>query len=210
MWRLAAALGLPVPARLVAAAIFALNFHGINLAVLWISGRTALLLGAAAVWAADALIQGRPMLAGGLALVAMLSKEEAVVLPLVFAAWAAIRVEVDARRRGPGGDRRVLAGRAALVVYGLLRGRTTAMTFATAPGVYQARLDAGRFVETPSNTSIDRRPSRPLVTLAAGLIAWRWPRLEAAERRVLAMAAVWFAGMFAITVWLPVRSSLYA
>jgi hypothetical protein len=98
----------------------------------------------------------------------------------------------------------------ALATYGLLRSRTTAMTFATAPGVYQARLDAGRFVENALEY-LDRSSTlAAAVALAACLLARRWPRLDAGSRRVLAMAAVWFAGMFAITVWLPVRSSLYA
>ena len=141
VWRLAAALGLPVPARLAAAAIFALNFHGINLALLWISGRTALLLGAASVWAAVASIQGRPMLAGGLALVAMLSKEEAVALPLVFAAWAAIRVEGNAPARLRAAIAACWPSLVALATYAILRSRTSAMTFATAPSFYQARFD---------------------------------------------------------------------
>ena len=212
VWRLAGALGLAPAARLTAAAVWALNFHGINLAVLWISGRTALLLCAAATWAADALLRRRPILAGLLGLAAMLSKEEAVALPVIFAIWLAIRpVSTEA---GASRLRRVAAGvwpsAIALVVYGLLRVRTTAMTFATAPGVYQARLDPGRFVDNALKY-LDRSATlAAVVALAAGLIAWRWPRLEAAERRVLAMAVVWFAGMFAITVWLPVRSSLYA
>jgi hypothetical protein len=216
VWRLGGALGLEPFARLVAAAIWALNFHGINMAVLWISGRTALLLCAAAVWAGDALLRGRPIRAGALALVAMLSKEEAVALPLIFAIWLAIPPAWDDDVAAPASHRwrAVAAGTwptaLALAIYVLLRLRTTAMTFATAPGVYQARLDAGRFVDNLLEY-LDRSSTGAVaVALAACLLAWRRPRLDAPARRTLALAAAWFAGMFAITVWLPVRSSLYA
>jgi hypothetical protein len=216
VWRLAGALGLASDARLVAAAIWALNFHGINLSVLWISGRTALLLCACAVWAADALVRGRPIRAGVLALAAMLSKEEAVALPVVFAIWLAILPpSVDAAARsGANRWRAVVAGTwpttLALAISALLRLRTSAMTFATAPGVYQARLDAGRFVDNLLEY-LDRSSTGAVaVALAACLLAWRRPRLDAPARRTLAIAAAWFAGLFAITVWLPVRSSLYA
>jgi hypothetical protein len=36
------------------------------------------------------------------------------------------------------------------------------------------------------------------------------PRIDAAARPLLAMLTLWWLGMFAITIWLPVRSSLYA
>jgi hypothetical protein len=210
VWRLAAAIGLPAGARLVAAAIFCLNFHGINLALLWISGRTALLLGAAAVWAAVAAMRGRPMLAGGLAFTAMLSKEEAVVLPAVFAAWAAIRVDGDARARVRAAVVACWPSLVALAVYAFLRSRTDAMTFATAPEFYQARLDlpgvAGNVLEYADRSAT----LAAAITIAACLMVWRRPRLDAADRVRLAVAAVWTVALFAITVWLPVRSSLYA
>jgi hypothetical protein len=44
----------------------------------------------------------------------------------------------------------------------------------------------------------------------AMLVYRRKPEVTLDDRRVLLMMAVWWAGMFAITIWLPVRSSLYA
>lgn len=44
LFLLAERLGLPVPAALLTAAVWSFNFHGINVAVLWISGRTSLLV----------------------------------------------------------------------------------------------------------------------------------------------------------------------
>jgi hypothetical protein len=210
IWRLAAALGLPPIGRVVAAAVWSLNFHGINLALLWISGRTALLLCAAATWSADALVRGRPVLSGILAFVAMLSKEEAVLLPAVFAVWVVIR------RGGslPAGIGAAVSAAwpsgVALAVYGVLRMRTTAMTFGNAPSFYQARVDGGMLVDNVLEYADRSATLAALVTLAALLVAWRRPPLDAAARRALAVAAVWIAGLFAVTVWLPVRSSLYA
>lgn len=210
VWRLAAALGLPPSGRIVAASVWSLNFHGINLALLWISGRTALLLCAAATWAAEALVRGRPLTAGVLALVAMLSKEEAVLLPVVFATWVAIRHDGSLPMRIRGAVRAVWPTGVALGVYGALRVRTPAMTFANAPSFYQARVDAGTFAENVLEYADRSATLAALVTLAALCVAWRRPPLDAAARRTLALAAVWIAGLFAITVWLPVRSSLYA
>jgi hypothetical protein len=150
----------------------------------------------------------------------MLSKEEAVALPLVFALWLAIRpasADDAAGAAAPPAARRwraIAAGTwpawVALAIYVLLRLRTSAMTFATAPGVYQARVDAMRFVDNMLEYLDRSSTGAAAVVLAAALVAWRWPRLDARARRTLAMAAAWFAGLFAITVWLPVRSSLYA
>ena len=81
---LARVLQLPTGACLFAAGVWLMNFHGINMAVLWISGRTALLLTLFAVLAAIAAARGRPAAAAILAFAAMLSKEEAVLLPVVL------------------------------------------------------------------------------------------------------------------------------
>src|SRR5436190_4254827 len=44
LWRVGIALGLPRHVSSVAAALWAFNFHGINMALLWLSGRTSLCL----------------------------------------------------------------------------------------------------------------------------------------------------------------------
>jgi hypothetical protein len=58
------------------------------MALLWISGRTALLLCLFSVAAVLASLKGRPWLAAVWSFLAMLSKEEAVVLPAILALWA--------------------------------------------------------------------------------------------------------------------------
>src|SRR5262245_28428991 len=54
----------PVPALFVGA-VWAFNFHGVNMALLWISGRTALLLVLFALAGALAFLGGRRRTAGG-------------------------------------------------------------------------------------------------------------------------------------------------
>ena len=81
---LARVLQLPAGACLFAAGVWLMNFHGINMALLWISGRTALLLTLFAVLAAIAAAKSWPAAAALLAFAAMLSKEEAVLLPVAL------------------------------------------------------------------------------------------------------------------------------
>jgi hypothetical protein len=49
-----------------------------------------------------------------------------------------------------------------------------------------------------------------LVVIVAHLIAWHRPVMTPAIRRVIPLAAIWFAGTFALTIFVPNRSSLYA
>ena len=88
-------LSLPATPSALASALWVFNFHGINMAVLWVSGRTALLLSCAALASTLAVLNGRMMLGGVLCLLAMLSKEEAVVLPFLLACWTAIRFQTQ-------------------------------------------------------------------------------------------------------------------
>ncbi|MEO5820969.1 MAG: hypothetical protein ABIT71_10710, partial [Vicinamibacteraceae bacterium] len=84
-------LGLPIGAASLGGAVWLFNFHGINMAVLWLSGRTALLLTLFAVTAAILVVRGRYLLALAPLALALLSKEEAVALPFLFAVWMTIR-----------------------------------------------------------------------------------------------------------------------
>ncbi|MNC96546.1 hypothetical protein D3C83_139460 [compost metagenome] len=70
-------MGLAPAASLLAAATWLFNFHAVNMAVLWLSGRTALLVTLFALASAHAMLRGRALLAGGACLLALLSKEEA-------------------------------------------------------------------------------------------------------------------------------------
>src|SRR5262245_11585957 len=64
IYALGRALRMPWGAALLAAALWALNPHGVGGAILWISGRTSLLLIVFALGAALALVRGHVVLAG--------------------------------------------------------------------------------------------------------------------------------------------------
>src|SRR6266851_7474411 len=79
-------LGLRAGVAVGAALVWALNYQGINMAVLWISGRTALIV---TFWAVAAAYAWARRLRGAAALFAMLamwSKEEGFVVPAILIA----------------------------------------------------------------------------------------------------------------------------
>ena len=49
-----------------------------------------------------------------------------------------------------------------------------------------------------------------IVLIVAHLVAWRPPAMTTDVRRVLILGAIWFVGTFALTIFVPNRSSLYA
>jgi len=85
---LASASGLSWELAVFAAGLFAFNPHGIDMGVLWISGRTGLFLTLFALCAAVAFRKGHLKLCAAFTFLALLSKEEAVMLPIVFTLWA--------------------------------------------------------------------------------------------------------------------------
>src|SRR5258706_8927526 len=84
------AMGSSAGVATAAAFVWAFNFQSVNMAVLWISGRTALIVTFWAVAAAHAWVRGRRVAAALLTLAAMFSKEEGFVLPAVLTLWALI------------------------------------------------------------------------------------------------------------------------
>src|SRR5258708_5999805 len=206
---LARALGLSPGAAAFAAAAFLLNPHGIKDAILWISGRTSGLLTLLSLLAALAFARGRVWWSAGAVLFALFCKEEAVLLPAILAAGAAVRA--------PGGlPHRV---RLALLLswplflplplYFALRSMTGAYLPGTAPPHYQPSLDPGLVARNVFEYT-DRACIVPLLALGLiALLARRRPRVDPGERGVLLWGLLWIAGGYGLTVWLPVRSSLY-
>jgi hypothetical protein len=174
------------------------------MAVVWLSGRTALLLTLFSVSASIASLRGRYVWASVLIAGALASKEEAVLLPVVLLAWT----WYDGDRRHP------LAVSCAvlvpLVVYAVVRSMTPAFTPATAPSFYQFTT-APALVLRNLGEYLDRSTTIVALCVAIGLAVYRAaPAIDTSARRVLTMCSIWWVGMFAITIWLPVRSSLYA
>jgi hypothetical protein len=226
LFALARRLGLGREAALLSAAVFALNFHGVNMALLWLSGRTALLALLFALSASLAILRGRRITAGLLCLAALLCKEEAVALPAVLTAFLWLE------RARPLSAWPLWVS---LVVYAGLRGSSGAFTPADAPAYYQFSLspllllrNVAEYADRAATVSVavslllvaitrgGRLPPsqmlrRTAVALAeAGQAARARPFFSAEERRTLRFAAVWVPAMYALTVFLPIRSSLYA
>ena len=209
LFALARRLSLSSAASLFAVAAWMFNFHGINMALLWLSGRTALLLCLFSTTALLAWLRGLRLAAVLLTCGAMLCKEEAVVLPLMLPLLGAVA----------GGERDTSTRRALLqswplwavgVLYLILRTQSGAFGPSDAPAYYRLTVDP-RLVATNAAEYLDRGATWPAV--AAVLMLLFTPRgssLNDDERRVVWFGVVWFVLMFAITVFLPVRSSLYA
>ena len=178
------------------------------MATLWISGRTALLLTIFATWSAVALLRGNWFVGLPLVLLAMLSKEEAVALPVILA-WGLGR-----GRLGRAGPRQraigIIGAAAMLAVYLALRMNSGAFTPATAPSYYQIAFTPGRLL-TNLLQYADRAGTIGAVTLVLFWIVARPGRLDLTpdDRRIAVFGVVWCALGFALTMFLPVRSSLY-
>ena len=201
IFALARALGLASWAALLAAAIWAFNFHGINMAIIWLSGRTSLLGTLFSALAALAMIRNRAIAAGALAFAAFLSKEEVIALPLILTIWAMI---------DGAGIRRTLGLWIALALYFPLRAQSGAVAITDAPPYYQFVFDPVH-VLTNIIEYADRSSTLAVLVVIAAVIGFvRLPKLEDAELRLVLKGLVWVVLGFAATIWLPVRSSLYA
>lgn len=213
LWRLGRTLGLSSGAALLATTFWALNFHAIRMSVLWISGRTALLLTLFSLLAARAVLTNRIRTAAAWTLLALLSKEEAVVLPMMLLTWIAWSHRDGIRIPGRSDFRTAIArGWPVLVpaaVYGLLRIQTDAMTPATATEVYRFSF-APALLAKNALEYFDRAATLPLASaFVLSLLAWRLPRVEPHHQRWILMGIVWTIGGYALTMFLPIRSSLY-
>jgi hypothetical protein len=207
---LATALGVRGTRAIAVAGVWTLNFHAVNMAVLWLSGRTALCVVIAALLAAAAVVRRKPFVVGVATLAAMLSKEEAVMLPFIFTAWAWVLADERSPRRAGDAIRLTWPAWLALAIYFALRAQTAAMTPMSAPDAYRFVLSPGALVGNALEY-LDRSCTfSAVVVIVAHAIAWRRPVITPPIRRVVWLSAIWFAGTFALTVFVPNRSSLYA
>jgi len=192
------------------AAVWLLNFHGINMALLWISGRTALLLIVASLGAALAILSNRIGLAVLCVAAALFSKEEAVALPFILLAWLGVlgkyRTHVERRQLIILGAGLV----ADLTLYAVLRSHAGALTASTAPPYYRFSAEPVLIARNIAEYA-DRA-----CTYAAAICLLAWFLLRAhgrsyrVRRSVALPALAWYIGGYSLTTLLPVRSSLYA
>jgi hypothetical protein len=211
VFALGRALSMSDGAGLLAAALWAFNWNGINMAVLWISGRTALLLVLFATAGAVAFIKGRWFVAAVLMLAAMLSKEEAVCVPLALLAWYSI--DRTATRAVTFRSALMFAAACALAegLYFFLRFHSGAFTPETAPPYYRLSLSTSRLLANAPHY-LDRAAT---FALAVAVVFWlvfrpRLTRLTSAHLGQIAFGLCWFIVGYSVTIFLPVRSSLYA
>jgi len=201
VFALARALGMAAWAALAATAVWAFNFHGINMAILWFSGRTSLLGTLFSTLAALALMRHHGVAASLLAFAAFLSKEEVVALPLILTLWLLM---------SGANVRRSLGLWIALIIYLGLRTYSGAVGISDAPPYYQFNFDPAH-VATNIVEYADRSMTLGVLLVIATAIALkRIPAPSSPEWRIVWMGGVWLVGGFAATIWLPVRSSLYA
>jgi hypothetical protein len=200
-------IGLTPAGAAAGAFAWAVNPSGIDMAVLWVSGRTSLLMMWFSIAAVLLVLRNRPIAGSAALLCALLCKEDAVAVPLIILAVAAI-----AKPERPGRlifrDAVLLA--AAEAVYFALRWRSHAITPASAPDFYRLTWDP---IAIAVNTAhyLDRAGTATLALALLVMLACRTrPQFDPADRGRLAVAAIWFGAGLAITVRVPVRSSLYA
>ncbi len=206
------ALGMRRETAVVAAALWCLNYHGINTSLLWISGRTSLLVTLFALLAASASVGGHRRRAAVWALLAMLSKEDAVLMPFVLLLWSALdastgpSITVGGRLRSAVRQSWLLF--AVLALYLAVRTAASGMTPMSATSAYQ-------FVLAPSSVVLnllaylDRSG-----TLSAGVVvllalaAAAMPRPHADQRRWVVLGSLWMVVGLSLAILLPARSSL--
>ena len=209
LFTLARRLRLSSPVSLFAVGVWMFNFHGVNMALLWISGRTALLLCLFSLAAVLAWLRGQRLVGTLLTLAAMLSKEEAVILPALLVMIDVLHVG-DRDSRSNSALVRSWPLWVAVAIYLIVRFQSGAFGMSDAPSYYRLTADPGVILKNALEY-LDRGATWPAVTaVLMFLFTPAGTSLDDVERRVIRFGVVWFVLMFAITVFLPVRSSLYA
>jgi hypothetical protein len=207
------ALGLPRGAGLVAGALWLLHVDVMPIGVLWISGRTALVMILAAAASAAALMRGRLVLALVCLAVALFSKEEAVLLPFVLMGWLIVSPSPAVRPATWA-----IAAGAVEALYFLARTAAGATNPLNAPSFYRFTVDPS-IVLANLGWYLAHASALAAVCVILALIVFRvgpgslatWQRdsHESGLRVVLAASGLWILGSCALTMFLPVRSRLY-
>jgi hypothetical protein len=125
-----------------------------------------------------------------------------VMLPAMLTAWAVVLRKPVLRASWPSWI--------ALAVYLGVRSRTAAYTPTTSPWFYQFTFNPLDLL-TNIGEYLDRACTfAAIVVVLCALLGWSRPRWTPEIRRIAFLALIWLIGGYALTVFLPVRSSLYA
>jgi hypothetical protein len=165
---------------------------------------------AASLAAALAALSGRPLWASVCLMLALCSKEEAVLLPCVLVSFVIIAGHYKTRPDKLRILTLLIGCSAALGLYAMLRHNSGAVTAATAPSYYRFTIGPPDVVRNALEY-LDRAAT---FAAAVSLVAWltlRNIRGRVSPRTSIVVAGlVWYVCGYAITTFLPVRSSLYA
>lgn len=195
-----------------AAGIFAFNPHGVDMAVLWVSGRTSLLLTIFSLGAAVAFLKRSKVMTAALSLCALFSKEEATVLPVMFFLWAFFeaRTSQSTRHAIAAAFQRTYLVWIGAAFYLALRLQSGAMWPTNAPWFYRFTLDPHILARNVQEYADRAGTLSAVIVLVVFVCARAKPLLESRDRVFLYRCACWLIGGFALTLFIPVRSSLYA
>jgi hypothetical protein len=147
-------------------------------------------------------------LAGG----AMFSKEEGVLIPAALLGWAAVEAWIERRPLWTLRNAGFAAASCAMgALYFVFRLRSGALSASSAPEFYRLDFSVPRVLSNGPQY-LDRSLTFSVAVLLLFYVAYR-PALGDIVRRqsrLFWFAAIWWICGFAITMFIPVRSSLYA
>ena len=183
---------------------WAINPSGLDMAVLWISGRTSLLMTLFSCTAIIAMLRRHRILGCVLFAAALFSKEDALPVPLLV---AGVKLLDERPRREWQID---LASMAAIAIaYFALRAGTHAFIVGNAPDFYRLTWDPRLILENTFQY-LDRAGTSTLALIVlVAAFSRALPPFSTIDRRWLLLALGWFIAGLCITVRVPVRSSLY-
>jgi hypothetical protein len=207
LFRLTRTFALPAGAALAAVGVWALDIHAPRMALLWISGRTALMLCIFALAATDAALRGRHRLAALFCFLALLSKEEAVLLPAILTVFAWLYREHGSARTAL---KDVWAMWLALAIYALLRINSGAFGPTNLPAHYPVVSGVSELMRNAGEYAVRAGLIASIASLVIVLAVRPSLPLQRDERRLIVFGALWIAGFFAITIVAANRSDLYA
>ena len=130
---------------------------------------------------------------------------------MILLAWDRVLVARDEVAPRGGLNWRALAAVAVpAALYFAVRAQTGAFTPASAPSYYQLSF-APAFVARNLFEYADRAATvGAIALLVAAAVCRRMPAIDRSRLPLIAACAVWSVGGYALTLFLPIRSSLYA
>lgn len=193
-------------ASALAALLWLMNFHFTKTAILWISGRTALIATLAAVLTAANVMRGRLITAFLCLTFALFSREDTVLLPIVILLWLAVLRRQTGRTPVPI-PAWTLGSVALAAGYLAVRSLTPATAHSSYVFTFNPEAVLRNIGEYADRTST-------LAVAALGLAVLILGRARVFDdnriRALVFNGLIWLVVMLGFAFVLPVRSNLYA